>query len=58
MGPTPPGTGVILETNGRTPEKSTSPTSRYPVFFVGSSTALIPTSTMIAPGLTQSAFTW
>ena len=32
IGPTPPGTGVILEHLGATFSKSTSPTSLYPLF--------------------------
>ena len=36
MGPTPPGTGVIAEATNLASSKSTSPTKRVPLFFVGS----------------------
>jgi len=57
MGPTPPGTGVIMEAIGETDGKSTSPTSRWPDFLAGSATRLIPTSITTAPGFTKSAVT-
>ena len=42
IGPTPPGTGVISEAFSLIASKSTSPTRRYPRFFVASSTRLTP----------------
>mmetsp|Transcript_4608 Transcript_4608/g.29207 ORF Transcript_4608/g.29207 Transcript_4608/m.29207 type:complete len:268 (-) Transcript_4608:236-1039(-) len=57
MGPTPPGTGVSTPATSLTPSKSTSPTNLYPVFFVASSTAFVPTSITAAPGFTQCFFT-
>mmetsp|Transcript_38289 Transcript_38289/g.120884 ORF Transcript_38289/g.120884 Transcript_38289/m.120884 type:complete len:208 (+) Transcript_38289:104-727(+) len=57
MGPTPPGTGVMQLATLEHPSKSQSPTSLYPRFLVASSTALIPTSMMAAPGFTQSPLT-
>mmetsp|Transcript_26341 Transcript_26341/g.42225 ORF Transcript_26341/g.42225 Transcript_26341/m.42225 type:complete len:280 (-) Transcript_26341:354-1193(-) len=53
MGPTPPGTGVILDATLTTSSKSTSPVRRYPDFFVASGTELVPTSMTAAPFLTQ-----
>lgn len=47
IGPTPPGTGVMSEAAGNTLLKSTSPT-----ILLGLSPLLIPTSMIIAPGLT------
>mmetsp|Transcript_38594 Transcript_38594/g.46686 ORF Transcript_38594/g.46686 Transcript_38594/m.46686 type:complete len:260 (+) Transcript_38594:83-862(+) len=57
MGPTPPGTGVICEATCFAPSKSQSPTSLYPAFLVASSTALVPTSMITAPGLIHSFLT-
>ena len=51
IGPTPPGTGVILEAIGETVGKCTSPQSRLPHLRVGSGTRLMPTSMTTAPGL-------
>ena len=48
IGPTPPGTGVILETLSITELKSTSPTILYPFSF-SASIRLIPTSIIIEP---------
>src|SRR5690606_34918794 len=58
IGPTPPGTGVIAPATLSTEEKSTSPTSRVlPSPLSGATTRLMPTSTTVAPGLTQSPLT-
>mmetsp|Transcript_15182 Transcript_15182/g.45779 ORF Transcript_15182/g.45779 Transcript_15182/m.45779 type:complete len:373 (+) Transcript_15182:227-1345(+) len=54
IGPTPPGTGVMRDAFSLASSKCTSPTSRYPSFFEGSSTALMPTSMTTAPGFIQS----
>ena len=53
MGPTPPGTGVILLATLTASSKSTSPVRRYPAFFEASGTELVPTSMMAAPFLIQ-----
>src|SRR5215472_16075586 len=55
IGPTPPGTGVIAPATVRTDAKSTSPTTR--LLPSGNARGLIPTSTTVAPGLTQSVVT-
>mmetsp|Transcript_32839 Transcript_32839/g.60095 ORF Transcript_32839/g.60095 Transcript_32839/m.60095 type:complete len:226 (-) Transcript_32839:484-1161(-) len=57
IGPTPPGTGVILLATALAGSKATSPTSRYPAFLDASSTELIPTSMTTHPGFSQSAGT-
>mmetsp|Transcript_106347 Transcript_106347/g.343050 ORF Transcript_106347/g.343050 Transcript_106347/m.343050 type:complete len:245 (+) Transcript_106347:459-1193(+) len=54
MGPTPPGTGVMAEATALASAKCTSPTRRWPLFFVASSTALMPTSMTTQPGFSQS----
>src|SRR5256885_8548985 len=54
IGPTPPGTGVILDATSRTPSKSTSPFNRDPDFAEESGTRLVPTSITAAPGFTIS----
>jgi hypothetical protein len=53
MGPTPPGTGVIMDATFLADAKSTSPTKRKPAFLLGSMSGLVPTSMMTAPGLTH-----
>mmetsp|Transcript_13814 Transcript_13814/g.39543 ORF Transcript_13814/g.39543 Transcript_13814/m.39543 type:complete len:230 (-) Transcript_13814:368-1057(-) len=53
MGPTPPGTGVIMAATPCASAKFTSPTRRWPSFLVGSSTALMPTSMTMQPGFNQ-----
>lgn len=53
MGPTPPGTGVMAAAFSLHSSNAQSPTSRYPAFFVASSTGLVPTSMTTAPGLIQ-----
>mmetsp|Transcript_9477 Transcript_9477/g.15050 ORF Transcript_9477/g.15050 Transcript_9477/m.15050 type:complete len:221 (-) Transcript_9477:494-1156(-) len=57
IGPTPPGTGVMREATRLASPKCTSPTSRWPSFFVGSSIGLIPTSMTTQPGFSQSPLT-
>jgi hypothetical protein len=57
IGPTPPGTGVILAATCLTFAKSTSPTRRYPVFLVSSVTGFVPTSITMAPSFTHSFLT-
>ena len=54
IGPTPPGTGVRKPAARDASRKSTSPTRRWPLFFVASGMALIPQSITTAPGFTQS----
>mmetsp|Transcript_11886 Transcript_11886/g.31409 ORF Transcript_11886/g.31409 Transcript_11886/m.31409 type:complete len:222 (+) Transcript_11886:103-768(+) len=54
IGPTPPGTGVISDATSTASANATSPTSRWPSFFVASSTALMPTSITTQPGFSQS----
>src|SRR4029077_12868012 len=55
--PTPPGTGVMADATSATGANATSPTIRYPLAWVASSTRLMPTSITTAPGRTISAVT-
>jgi len=57
IGPTPPGTGVIHEHLGATVSYCTSPFNLNPLFFVASSTRVMPTSMTTAPSYTISAVT-
>src|SRR2546426_12664823 len=73
IGPTPPETGVIIETTSFTERSSTSPAQMYPRFskslsrgsslpkslstWAGSETLFVPTSITTAPGLTHSRVT-
>ena len=57
MGPTPPGTGVIMEATSFTPSKSVSPARRKPDFLLASGMRLTPTSITTAPLFTMSAVT-
>ena len=57
IGPTPPGTGVIMEHLGATSSYFTSPFRRKPLGRVASGTRVVPTSMTMAPGFTMSAVT-
>mmetsp|Transcript_27223 Transcript_27223/g.84631 ORF Transcript_27223/g.84631 Transcript_27223/m.84631 type:complete len:308 (+) Transcript_27223:1228-2151(+) len=57
MGPTPPGTGVILDATRFAAAYSTSPTRRLPDLRVASGTKFVPTSTTTQPGLSHAPFT-
>src|ERR1700693_5721218 len=57
IGPTPPGTGVILEATFLTDSKSTSPCSLKPIFAFLSSPLFVPTSPTTAPFFTMSPLT-